>query len=38
METNEINQENVKTLVKLGIDVKDIANIYVVVTQKGQDI
>ena len=38
METNEINQENVKALVKLGIDVKDIANIYVVVTQKGQDI
>ena len=38
MDTNEINQENVKTLVKLGIDVKDIANIYVIVTQKGQDI
>ena len=38
METNGINQENVKALVKLGIDIKDIANIYVVVTQKGQDI
>ncbi len=36
--TNEINEENVKTLVKLGIDVKDIASIYVSVTEKGHDI
>lgn len=38
METNEMNQENIKTLVKLGIEVNDIANIYLTVTQKGQDI
>lgn len=38
METNEMNQENIKTLVKLGIEVNDIANIYLNVTQKGQDI
>lgn len=38
MEINEMNQENIKTLVKLGIEVNDIANIYLTVTQKGQDI
>lgn len=38
METNEMNQENIKTLVKLGIEVNDIANIYLNVTHKGQDI
>ena len=38
METNEINQDNIKTLVKLGIEVNDIANIYLNVTKKGQDI
>lgn len=38
METNEINQDNIKTLVKLGIKVNDIANIYLNVTKKGQDI
>lgn len=38
METNEINQENVKVLVKLGIEVKDIADIYVSATEKEHDI
>ena len=38
MSTNEIKQENVKTIVKLGIDVKDIADIYLKVTSKGHDI
>ena len=38
METKEINQENIKTLVKLGIDTKDIADIYLTITQKGADI
>ena len=38
METKEISQENVKTLVKLGVDTKDIADIYVNITQKGADI
>jgi len=38
METKEISQENIKTLVKLGIDTKDIANIYMTITEKGADI
>jgi len=38
METKEINQENIKVLVKLGIDVEDIADLYVKITQKGHDI
>lgn len=38
METKEINQENIKTLVKLGVDTKDIADIYVSITEKGADI
>ena len=38
LNTNEINEENVKTLVKLGIDVRDIASIYISVTEKGHDI
>ena len=38
MGTKEINQENIKTLVKLGIDTKDIADIYLTITQKGADI
>lgn len=38
METKEMNKENIKTLVKLGIDVDDIANLYVSITEKGHDI
>lgn len=38
MNTNEVKEENVRTIVKLGIDVKDIADIYLKVTTKGQDI
>ena len=38
MSTNEIKEENVKTIVKLGIDVKDIADIYLKVASKGHDI
>ncbi len=38
IDTKEVNEENVVTLVKLGIDVKDIASIYVSVTEKGHDI
>lgn len=38
MNTNEIKEENVKTIVKLGIDVKDIADIYLKVASKGHDI
>lgn len=38
MNTNEIKEENVKTIVKLGIDVKDIADIYLKVATKGHDI
>ena len=38
METKEINQENIKALVKLGIDVNDIANVYLEITEKGKDI
>ena len=38
MNTNEVKEENVKTIVKLGIDVKDIADIYLKVASKGHDI
>lgn len=38
MSTNEIKEENIKTIVKLGIDVKDIADIYLKVASKGHDI
>lgn len=38
MSTNEIKEENVKTIVKLGINVKDIADIYLKVASKGHDI
>lgn len=37
MEANE-NQENVKALVKLGIDTEDIAKVYLNITEKGADI
>lgn len=38
METNEVNKENIKVLAKLGVDVKDIANIYIEITEEGKDI
>ena len=38
MNTNEVKEENVKTIVKLGIDVEDIADIYLKVATKGHDI
>ena len=38
MKTNEINNENVKVLAKLGVDSKDIANIYLQITEEGKDI
>lgn len=38
MSTNEANQEDIKALVKLGVDVKDIADIYLIITEKGQEI
>lgn len=38
MSTNDVSEENVKTIVKLGIDVKDIADIYLKVASKGHDI
>ena len=38
MVTKEINQENIKTLVKLGIDTNDIANVYLNITEKGTEI
>lgn len=38
MKTNEINQENVKALAKLGVDANDIANIYLQTTEEGKDI
>ena len=38
MSTNDVKEENVKTIVKLGIDVKDIADIYLKVASKGHDI
>ena len=38
IDTNEVSEENVKTLVKLGIDVQDLAKIYVQITEKGHDI
>ena len=38
METKEINQENIKTLVKLGVDTNDIANVYLNITEKGAEI
>ena len=38
MNTNDVKEENVKTIVKLGIDVKDIADIYLKVASKGHDI
>lgn len=37
MESKE-NQENVKALVKLGIDTNDIAKVYLNITEKGADI
>ncbi len=38
METKEISEENIKTLVKLGIDVNDLINIYHKVAKRGHDI
>ena len=38
MKTNEVNKENVKALAKLGVDSKDIANIYLEITEEGKDI
>lgn len=38
METKEINKENIKVLAKLGVDSKDIANIYLQITEEGKDI
>jgi len=38
MKTNEINNENVRVLAKLGVDSKDIANIYLQITEEGKDI
>ena len=38
MSTNDVKEENVKTIVKLGIDVKDIADIYLKVASKEHDI
>ena len=38
METKEINEENIRVLAKLGVDTKDIANIYLEITEKGKDI
>ena len=38
METNEVKKENVKVLAKLGVDAKDIANIYLQITEEGKDI
>ena len=38
METNETYQENVKALAKLGVDTEDIANVYLNITEKGEDI
>lgn len=38
METNEVNKENIKVLAKLGVDAKDIANIYLQITEEGKDI
>ena len=38
MKTNEVNNENVKVLAKLGVDSKDIANIYLQITEEGKDI
>lgn len=38
MSTNEIKEENVKTLVKLGIDVEDLAKVYLKITNKNQEI
>ena len=38
MKTNEINNENVRALAKLGVDSKDIANIYLQITEEGKDI
>ena len=38
MDTKEISQENVKTLVKLGIDTNDIAEVYLSITKRGADI
>ena len=38
METKELNKENIKILAKLGVDSKDIANIYLQITEEGKDI
>ncbi len=38
MDMNDINHDNVVVLVKLGIDVKDLINIYYNITSKGHDI
>lgn len=38
MSTNEIKEEDIRTIVKLGVNVKDIADIYLRVASKGHDI
>lgn len=38
METKEIKEENIKTLVKLGIDTNDIADLYLNIAKKGAEI
>ena len=38
METKELNKENIKILAKLGVDSKDIANIYLQIAEEGKDI
>ena len=38
METKEVKNEDIKVLAQLGVDAKDIANIYLQVAQKGKDI
>lgn len=38
METKEKNQESIRTLVKLGVDTKDIADVYLNITERGTEI
>ena len=38
METKEVKKEDVKVLAQLGVDSRDIANIYLQVAKKGTDI
>lgn len=38
METKDVNKLNIKVLAKLGVDSKDIAKIYLEITEKGKDI